>query len=138
VRGDNITRVNFPGSPGVFWFRATSGGTAAFGTQTGFSRYLLAQVAFQYEIAPDDDTFQVHLVYYDDYGKLVDERIDDGIFVLGRNKFASNHKIIKLPIPLEVEDFQIVFQKGNLLEGAAANDDWALLGNISLETSMAP
>ncbi len=138
VSGDNITRLNPPGSPASFWFRATPGGTAAFGTQTGFSRYLFTQVAFQYEIAPGDYTFQVHLVYYDDYGALVDQRIDDGDFVLGRQKFAGNYKTIKLPAPQEVEDFRIVFQKGNQLSGSAASDDWVLLGNISLQTSMAP
>ncbi|HZD30289.1 MAG TPA: hypothetical protein VE779_01380, partial [Candidatus Angelobacter sp.] len=124
VRGDNITQLNPTGSPGTFWFRAQPGGAAAFGTQTGFSRYLVQQVAFQYEIAPDDYSFQVHLVYYDDYGNLVDQRIDDGVYVLGRQKFAHNHKVIDLRVPQEVEDFRIVFQKGNQLSGAAASDDW--------------
>jgi hypothetical protein len=138
VGGDNIVRINPAGSPGTFWFRATPGSTAAFGTQMTFSRYLVEKVSFQYEIAPNDDTFQVHMVYYDNFGKLVDQRIDDGIFVLGRQKFASNHKTITLQVPQEVEDFRIVFQKGNQLSGAGAEDDWALLGNITIQTSMAP
>ncbi|MGH9714045.1 MAG: hypothetical protein ACRD5M_12180 [Candidatus Acidiferrales bacterium] len=138
VSGDNITAVRADGSPPSFWFRAEPGHTAAFGTQTGFGLYLLKQVAFNYEIAPDDYTFQVHLVYYDVYNHPVDVRIDDGIFSLGRQEFANNRKVITLPAPLEVEDFQIVFQKSNQLSGAAANDDWALIGNISLDTSLAP
>ena len=69
---------------------------------------------------------------------LQDERIDDGIFVLGRQKFDHNRKTITLTVPREVEDFRIVFQKGNLLGGAAADDDWVLLGNIGLTTSLAP
>jgi hypothetical protein len=138
VSGDNDTTVRPAGTPPSFWFRAAPGHTAAFGTQTGFGLYLLKQVAFNYEIAPDDYSFQVHLVYYDVNNHPVDLRIDDGNFVLGRQKFATNRKVITLPVPLEVEDFQIVFQKGNQLSGAAASDDWALLGNISLDTSLAP
>ena len=38
----------------------------------------------------------------------------------------------------DVEDFQIVFEKGNQLSGTAANDDWALVGNISVSASLAP
>lgn len=138
VSGDNEARGLPTGSPPSFWFRAAPGHTAAFGTQTGFGLYLLKKVSFNYEIAPDDDTFQVHLMYYDVYNHPVDVRIDDGNFVLGRQKFATNRKVITLPVPKEVEDFQIVFQKGNQLSGAAANDDWALVGNISLEASLAP
>jgi hypothetical protein len=141
VSGDNITRVNPPHpiqSPASFWFRAEPGHTAAFATQTGFGRYLLKQVAFQYQIAPGDYTFQVHLVYYDNKGTLVNERIDDGIYTLGHHEFVNNTKVINLPFPREVEDFQIVFQKGNELTGAAANHDWVLLGNLSLETAPAP
>jgi hypothetical protein len=138
VSGDNLSTVRPTGSPPSFWFRATPGHTAAFGTQTGFGLYMLKQVAFNYEIAPDDYTFQVHLVYYDVQNQLVDVRIDDGIYSLGRQLFATNRKVITLAEPREVEDFRIVFQKGNQLSGAAANDDWALLGNISLDASLAP
>lgn len=138
VSGDNDVRGRPTGSPPSFWFRAAPGHTAAFGTQTGFGLYLLKKVTFNYEIAPDDYTFQVHLVYFDVHNQQVDIRIDDGNFVLGRQKFATNLKVITLPVPREVEDFQIVFQKGNQLSGAAANDDWVLLGNISLDTSLAP
>lgn len=138
VSGDNLSTVRPKGSPPSFWFRATPGHTAAFGTQTGFGLYMLKQVAFNYEIAPDDYKFQVHLVYYDVQNQLVDVRIDDGIYSLGRQLFATNRKVITLGEPREVEDFRIVFQKGNQLSGAAANDDWALLGNISLDASLAP
>jgi len=142
VSGNNITTVMaLPNTIPSFWFRALPGQTAAFGTQTGFGIYLLSQVAFNYEIAPGDFTFQVYLVYYNVNNvnnELVNVRIDDGIFNLGRQEFAHNRKVITLPLPQEVEDFQIVFQKGNQLSGAAANDDWVLLGNISLNTSLAP
>jgi hypothetical protein len=133
--GDNIAATQ-PGNPVSFWFRAASGHTAAFRTQTGFGRYILRQVAFNYEIAPGDYTFEVHLVYYDNKGNVVDQRIDDGSFVLGRQKFRDNRKMIN--VNREVEDFQIVFRKGNQLSGAAASDDWLLLGNITLDTRTAP
>jgi len=118
--------------------RGTRDHTAAFGTQTAFGLYLLKQMAFNYKIAPDDYTFQVHLVYCDVYDHPVNVRIDDGVFELGRQLFATNRKVITLPVPIEVEDFQIVFQKGNQLSGSAADDDWALLGNINLDVSLAP
>ena len=140
VSGDNNTLVRTTNTPASFWFRAEPGHASAFGTQTGFGLYLLKQVSFNYEIAPDDYTFQVHLVYYDFQNPAtpVDIRIDDGEFVLGRQKFSTNRKVITLQIPQEVEDFQIVFEKGNQLTGAAANDDWALIGNIVINASLAP
>jgi hypothetical protein len=136
--GDNLTQINPDDSPGTFWFRATPGNSAVFATQMTYGRYVIEQISFQYEVAPVDYTFQVHLVYYDNYGVLKDERIDDGIYVLGRQQFAHNHKTITLAVPREVEDFRIVFEKGNLLSGVVANDDWVLLGNIVLKTSFAP
>lgn len=140
VSGDNETLVRTTHTPASFWFRAEPGHSAAFATQTGFGLYLIKQVAFNYEIAPDDYTFEVHLVYYDVHNPTtpVDVRIDDGEFVLGRQQFSTNRKVITLQPPREAEDFQIVFQKGNQLSGTAANDDWALVGNITLTTSLAP
>jgi hypothetical protein len=138
VSGDNITSVQTAANPASFWFRAELSHTAAFSTQTGFGLYLLKQVAFNYEIAPGDYTFQVHLMYYTHSGVLTDIRIDDGEYALGRQKFSSNRKTITLNSRLAVEDFQIVFEKGNESSGTAAGDDWALLGNISLDASLAP
>jgi hypothetical protein len=136
--GEDIAAVLQGPGPAQFDFRATPGHTAAFGTQTGFGLYLLKQVAFNYELLPGDYTFQVHLVYYDVRNQLVDVRIDDGVYVLGQGLFPSNRKVITLPVPLEVEDFQIVFQKGNQLGFGAVSDDWVRLGNISLDVSPAP
>ena len=92
-----------------------------------------------YEIAPDDYTFEIHLIYYDFQNPTtpIDVRIDDGEYVLGRQKFSTNRKVINL-VPREVEDFQIAFQKGSQLNGAAANDDWAIVGNITLSATPAP
>lgn len=138
VSGDNTSNVLLGEGPAQFDFRAAPGHTAAFGTQIGYGLYLFKGMAFNYEIAQDDYTFQVHLVYFDVHNQQVDIRIDDGIYVLGRPKFSTNRKVITLPIPKEVEDFQIVFQKGNQLPGSAASDDWVRLGNITLDTSLAP
>lgn len=124
------------GHPPSFWFRAKAGTTAAFRTQTGLGRHLLRNVAFNYEIAPGDYTFQVRLVYLDNRGATVDVRVDDGIYELGRQKFGHNRKTIE--VGREVEDFQIVFHKGNALSGDAAKDDWLLLGNIRLKADLAP
>ena len=139
IAGDNITFITTTSEPASFWFRALPGNTAAFGTQTGFGLYLLNRIAFNYEIAPDDYTFEVHLIYYDVHNPTtpIDVRIDDGEYVLGRQKFSTNRKIIDL-VPREVEDFQIVLKKGNQLNGAAANDDWAIVGNITLSATPAP
>ena len=133
--GDNITATH-PGSPATFWFRAAPGHTATFRTQTAFGRYLLRQVAFNYEIAPGDYSFEVPLAYYDNRGIAVDRRIDSGSYVLGRQKFRNNRAVI--PVNLEVEDFQIVFQKANRLSDSAADDDWLLLGDIALDAVAAP
>lgn len=140
VSGDNIAFVRTTSTPASFWFRAEPTHNSAFGTQIGFGMYLVKQVAFNYEIAPNDYTFQVHLVYYDFQNPSTpkDVRIDDGEFVLGRQKFSTNRKIITLQNPIEAEDFQIVFKKGNQLSGAAASDDWALVGNIAVNASLAP
>ena len=135
VSGDNITSVQ-AGNPTSFWFRALPGDTAVFRTQTGFGRYLLKQVAFNYEIAPGDYTFAVRVVYYDNRGNVVDQRIDDGSYFLGRQLFQTNRKVITLN--QEVKDFQILFQKGNQLSGSAASDDWLLLGNVTLDAAPAP
>lgn len=135
VSGDNITSIQ-ASNPVSFWFRASPGDTAAFRTQTGYGRYLLKQVAFNYEIAPGDYTFRVHLRYVDNRGNPVNVRIDDGLYTLGRQKFRNNRK--KINLEQEVEDFQIVFHKGNQLSGSAATDDWLLLGDIKLNADLAP
>ncbi len=97
---------------------------------------MLKRIAFNYEIAPGDYTFQVRLAYLDNRGTAVDVRCDDGIYELGRQKFSHNRKTIDLD--REVEDVQIVFRKGNALSGDAAKDDWLLLGNIRLKADLAP
>jgi hypothetical protein len=135
VSGDNIAFVRI-GSPDSFWFRAMPDHTAAFRTQTAFGRHILRSLAFNYEIAPMDYSFQVWLEYHDNRGNLVRRRIDDGVYSLGRQKFDTNRKHV--PIELEVEDFRIVFQKGNEIVGRGASDDWALLGNITLNVAPAP
>ena len=132
--GDNSTSVQ-GGNPASFWFRASPGDAAAFRTQTGVGRYRLTQVAFNYEIAPGDYTFQVWLRYYNNRGTLISLRIDDGIYKLGRDKFRNNRK--KIDLEEDVEDFQVVFQKGNQLSGNAADDDWLLLGDIRLKAELA-
>ena len=123
-------------SPASFWFRAQPGGTAAFRTQTIFGHYRLRSIAFNYEIAPGDFTFQVSLYTCGPSGIEERGRFDDGAYVLGRQKFATNRKTVA--VNQEVEDFQIVFRKGNQLSGTAANDDWLLLGNIVLMLELAP
>lgn len=135
VAGDNISQVQ-SGNPTSFWFRALPGHTAAFRTQTAFGRYKLQTLAFNYEIAPGDYSFEVRLVYCDIKGKTVEQRIDDGLYTLGRQKFRSNRK--RVTVNMEVEDFQIVFRKGNQLSGPAASDDWLLLGKIELDLEPAP
>jgi hypothetical protein len=133
--GDILTKVQ-PGNPFSFWFRATPGHTAAFRTQTASGHYIFKSVAFNYEIAPGDYTFQVLLVYCDNKGVVTQQRIDDGIYTLGRQRFQSNRKVVA--VNKEVDNFQTVFRKGNQLTGQAANDDWLLLGNIVLELAPAP
>ena len=137
VSGDNISSPDST-NPASFRFRAASGHSAAFGTQVVPGLYLLKQIAFNYEIAANDYSFQVHLIRYDQMGNLVDLRIDDGIYKLGRHMLATNRKVITFPTPLEVEDFQIVFQKENNLSGIPALDDWALLGKLAVDASRAP
>lgn len=133
--GDNISFVR-SGNPDSFWFRALPNHTAAFRTPTREGLYRLRRIAFNYEIAPGDYTFQVWLLSRNTNGQILRQRIDDGIYILGRQKFQSNRKLVE--IDREVKDFEIVFQKGNQLRGAAANDDWLLLGNITLEIAPAP
>ncbi|MGZ5098898.1 MAG: hypothetical protein ACXWF6_16025 [Usitatibacter sp.] len=137
VSGDDISSPDST-NPGSFRFRAASAHSAAFGTQTGSGLYLLRQIAFNYEIAAGDYSFQVHLIHYDQMGNPVDQRIDDGIYKLGRHMLATNRKVITFPTPVEVEDFQIVFQKGNNLSGIPALDDWVLLSKLIVDASRAP
>jgi hypothetical protein len=135
--GDNMT-LSRTGNPSSFWFRALPNHTAAFRTPRVSGTHRLRRLAFNYEIAPLDFTFQVWLVSRDAQGQIVQKRIDDGAYILGRQKFATNRKVVLIDCEAVVKDFEIVFQKGNQLKGQAANDDWLLLGNIMLEVAPAP
>lgn len=133
--GDNIKYAATVTSPDSFNFRAHPGGSAAFRTQTAYGRHILRSVAFNYEIHPQDYTFQVWVVYYNSKGVRTERRIDDGVYTLGRGKFSQNRKVIQ--VNAWAEDFQIIFRKRNLLRKDIYND-WVLLGNLVVSFDRAP